>query len=403
MLTQNDQSPAALEAELVKKARGLIPLLKRNAQAGENQRSPTDEAVAALEEIGVWAVITPKRWGGLGLPSLSLHRINREIAKGDPAVAWVLQIINGCAWIASLTSDRLQEDIFGGSSKPPRVCSSFAVPCRADEVDGGFIVNGTWPYNSGSKQSSWGQYLVTAHFKDGRVTQGNFVYIPMSQVTINEDWQCVGIQGSSSDSSTVKDLFVPAHRFVAVEQTFGHREEGKRHVGEFCDNWNVIPLIRAAGVGLLVGAAEGALELALETAATRGIPGTIYTTQRNSSVVQRNLGEVSAKLAAARDLAETLCITQDELALSGRVQTPIERAHQKARVGMVVEMLTTAMEKIMYTAGSSAFNKSNGLQRYWRDINTGARHMIYLPEVGYEVLGRAVLGVEPNIIPPQVV
>jgi len=391
-----------LEADLLERARSLVPLLRRNAPLGEEQRYPTDEVVAALDDLGTWATITPRRWGGLGLPSISLHRINRELAKGDPAVAWVHQLLNGCTWIASLTSDRLQEEIFTGS-KPPRVCSSFAIPCRAEPVEGGYIVNGTWPYNSGSRQSVWGQYLVTVHHPDGRQVPGNFVYIPVSELEISNDWQCAGIQGSSSDSSTARNVFVPEHRFVPVDRTFGHREEGKRHVGEPCDNWQVIPLIRAAGIGLIVGTAEAALELALEGAGRRALAGTSYSKQKDSSVVQRNLGELSAKIAVARDLAEELCTIQDDAALTGKVFTQVERAQQKARASVIVEMLAAAMDKIMFVAGSSAFNRATPLERFWRDLNVASRHAIYIPDTGYEVLGRTLLGVEPNIIPPSAV
>jgi 3-hydroxy-9,10-secoandrosta-1,3,5(10)-triene-9,17-dione monooxygenase len=391
-----------IEADLVQAAKKLMPLLRENAPRAESQRSPTDEVVAALDVHGMWAIVTPRRWGGLGLPSISLHRVNREIAKGDPAVAWVLQIINGCNWIASLTSDQLQEEIFS-TPKPPRVCSSFAAACRADVVEGGYIINGTWPYNSGSRQSAWGQYLVTIYYPDGTAKPGNFAYIPMSNIEIGNDWQTAGMQGTSSDSSTARDVFVPEHRMVTVDRSFGYREPGKRHVGEPSDNWQNIPLIRATCSGLLVGIVEHALETVIDSSVARPLPTTIYAAKRDSSVVQRDLGEIGAKVAAARDLAEGLCLILDEGALCGRVFTPLERAHQKARVGLVVDMLTASMDKLMSIAGSSAFNQSSWLQRCWRDLGVASRHLIFNPDIGFEVLGRACLGVEPNIIPPGLV
>jgi alkylation response protein AidB-like acyl-CoA dehydrogenase len=390
------------ELDLVQAATKLIPLLRQNAPQAERQRSPTDEVVAALDGHGMWAVVTPRRWGGLGLPSIALHRINREIAKGDPAAAWVLQIINGCTWIASLTSDRLQEEIFS-NPKPPRVCSSFAAACRADVVDGGYKVNGTWPYNSGSRQAVWGQYLVTIHHPDGTTKPGNFAYIPMSSIEIGNDWQTVGMQGTSSDSSTARDVFVPEHRMVHVTRSFGHREPGKRHVGEPSDNWQNIPLIRATSAGLLVGIVETALQTIIDSSLDRPLPTTIYAAKRDSSVIQRDLGEISAKVAAAHDLAEGQCMILDEAALSGRTFTPLERAHQKARSGLIVDILVACMDKLMSIAGSSAFNQSSWLQRCWRDLGVASRHLVFNPDIGFEVLGRARLGIEPNIIPPVLI
>src|ERR1700688_730638 len=111
-----------VEQDLIAAVRQIQPLLRRNAPLGEAQRSMTDEVLQTVEQLGLWALMTPRRWGGKGLSSAAFSRINREVAKGDPAVAWVVQIVNGCTWIASLTSDRLQQEFF--SHGIPRFCSS---------------------------------------------------------------------------------------------------------------------------------------------------------------------------------------------------------------------------------------------------------------------------------------
>ena len=392
---------ADVEEELIAAVRQIRPLLRQNAPIGEAQRSMTDEVLRALEQLDMWSLITPRRWGGKAVSSAAFSRINREVAKGDPAVAWVVQIINGCTWVASLTSDRLQEEIF--SRGAPRVCSSFAVAGTAKPAPGGFIVDGTWPYNSGCRQSSWGQYLVNLHREDGTITPGNFVYIPMTEVEIKDTWYTVGMQGTSSDSVVGKNIFVPEHRFVSSQKTFGYREPGKKHVGAPSDNWQVFPLIRAAGLGQLVGAVEAALELALEGAQRKPVPNTTYTKQMNSPVVQRNLGEAAAKIDTAALLVDSLCGVQDQAALSGRQFTPLERAQQKAGCAITIDLLSTALDKIMFVGGSSAFAYANELQRFWRDFNTAARHAIYLPDFGYEVYGAIRLGINQTAVPPNLV
>jgi alkylation response protein AidB-like acyl-CoA dehydrogenase len=200
-----------------------------------------------------------------------------------------------------------------------------------------------------------------------------------------------------------KNLFVPEHRFVSVEKPFGFREPGKKHVGAASDNWQLIPLIRAAGLGLLVGTVEAALELAVEGAQRKPVPNTTYTKQMNSPVIQRNLGEAAAKIDTAALLAESLCDVQDQAALTARVFTPVERARQKAGCAMTIDLLSEALEKIMFVAGSSAFAKANELQRFWRDFSAAARHAIYLPDFGYEVYGALRLGVSQTVVPPNLV
>ena len=53
----------------------------------------------------------------------------------------------------------------------------------------------------------------------------------------------------------------------------------------------------------------------------------------------------------------------------------------------------------MFIAGSGAFAENKSLSRYFRDLSVGARHTANLPYVGYEILGKALMGVEPNISP----
>ncbi len=390
---------ADVEEGLIAAVRQIQPLLRRNAPLGEAQRSMTDEVLHTLEQLGLWSLLLPRRWGGKGLSSAAFSRINREVAKGDPAVAWVVQIINGCTWIASMTSDRLQEELF--SQGIPRFCSSFAVAGTAKPVSGGFLVDGNWPYNSGCRQSSWGQYLVNLQREDGTIAPGNFVYIPMTEVEIKDTWYTVGMQGTSSDSAVGKNIFVPQHRFVSFDKSFGYREPGKKHVGAPSDNWQVFPLIRAAGLGQLVGAVDAALELALEGAQRKPVPNTTYTRQMNSPVVQRNLGEAAAKIDTAALLVDSLCDVQDQAALAGRQFTALERARQKAGCAMTIDLLSAALEKIMFVGGSSAFAHANELQRFWRDYNTAARHAIYLPDFGYEVYGAMRLGINQTVVPPN--
>lgn len=398
-------SPAAfadhLESELKERVIALRALLRSEAPLGERQRSMTDAVFKELRALNIFGMLAPRRWGGLGLSSSAMSRINREIAKGDPSVAWVVQIINGCTWIGSLTSDRLQEELFGNGLV--QICSSFATSGTARPVDGGYIVNGLWSYNSGCRQSSWGQYLVNIEKPDGSSTPGHFVYLPTKDLEIVDTWFCAGLQGTSSDSVRATELFAPDHRMVLAEKSFGSERDTQKHAGEPSDYWPVIPLIRSAGLGLLLGAAAAALELVLESAGKRGIPSTSYKRQADAPVAQRDLGEAAAKIDAARMLVEDATGVLDSHALRREQPSLAARARTKSQAATVVKLLTEAVDSIMFCAGSSAFMLNNPLQRFWRDLNVGSRHAIYNPQVGYEIFGRTLLSVEPNITPDSAI
>jgi alkylation response protein AidB-like acyl-CoA dehydrogenase len=53
----------------------------------------------------------------------------------------------------------------------------------------------------------------------------------------------------------------------------------------------------------------------------------------------------------------------------------------------------------MTAPGAAGFADSSPLQRIWRDANVAARHAVVSPTIGYEVYGKALLGVEEKITP----
>jgi len=233
--------------------------------------------------------------------------------------------------------------------------------------------------------------------------RGNFVYIPMTEVAIMDTWYTVGMQGTSSDSVAVKDLFVPAHRLVAADKTFGYRGPGKKHVGAPSDNWQVFPLIRAAGLGQLVGAVEAALELALDGAQRKPVPNTTLcqTDELSGDPAQsgRGRGEDRCRRAARRFTVRGAGPKRRSAAAHSHLWS----GPGKKRAARSRSIFSAPRSKNHVRRGSSAFARANELQRFWRDFNMAARHAIYLPDFGYEVYGAMRLGITQTAVPPNLV
>ncbi|MFM2100867.1 MAG: hypothetical protein RLZZ366_2406, partial [Pseudomonadota bacterium] len=185
---------------MVAKAKELRPLLMAEAPAGEVQRSPTKTVEKALFDNNILCAMLPKRLGGVGLSFTDFCRMQIEIAKGDPAISWVVQIINGTSWVTSLAPDSVQDAVFANG--PATVCGAYNPPGKARKVDGGWIINGAWPYTSGSRQSQWAQQGVVLEGYEGPVVPGiSMCYIPFKDLTIKDSWYVTGMQGTGSDTS----------------------------------------------------------------------------------------------------------------------------------------------------------------------------------------------------------
>jgi alkylation response protein AidB-like acyl-CoA dehydrogenase len=389
------------EAQILSGLRALRPLLQAEAAAAEALRSPTDKVVAALDELDVWAVAVPKRLGGRGISSTGLLRVSAEMAKGDPSVSWVSQIINGTTSVTTLASDELQEEIFGNGV--PKISGVFNPPGTATPVEGGYRVSGKWPYCSGFRQSAWGQWGVKIVHADGSVVPGNFCYVPSSEMHIEDTWYVPGLQGTGSDTAVAEHVFVPEHRMVHAARSYNYVAPGKKHHGAPSDYFPPLTMVHRTSAGVLLGAAEGLYEVVSEAAKVRPVVATSFTRQIDSQVAVRDLGEAATKLLTARMLLESATREMDAAALQRRPLTMPERCRSKAQGCFAAQIMTEAVESLMFIAGSSAFNYSNTASRYWRDFNVGARHFAYAPNIGFEVYGRSLLGVEPNLMPAHMV
>ena len=89
----------------------------------------------------------------------------------------------------------------------------------------------------------------------------------------------------------------------------------------------------------------------------------------------------------------------DEAAARGVYPDMLTRARVRADTGYVVEKITQAIDKLMFAHGSAGFADSSPLQRIWRDAAIASRHAVVLPQVGYELYGKALLGVENDVTP----
>ena len=69
----------------------------------------------------------------------------------------------------------------------------------------------------------------------------------------------------------------------------------------------------------------------------------------------------------------------------------------RAEAGYVAQQLLDAISILLNVHGAGSMADGNPLQRYWRDISTAARHAGINSAVGYEILGKRLLGVPERI------
>ncbi len=221
--TATDTADTALRAPLdgdavLANVRAILPILEAEAAASERIGHLTARASEALLQAGVYRAGFARRRGG---PELSLEQQTRMvemIATVDGGTSWNAAILAATGFYAGRLGDAAYAELYPHFDLP--TAGSFHPRGRADAVDGGYRVTGTWSFGSGIHSSSYvlGGCLVFSEGEPVLKDDGSQLVIGAwfrtADVTILDDWHVVGLRASGSSAYRVTDRFVPAgHTF----------------------------------------------------------------------------------------------------------------------------------------------------------------------------------------------
>jgi alkylation response protein AidB-like acyl-CoA dehydrogenase len=322
--------------------------------------------------------------------------VSAAVAEGDGSAGWVVALVNVCNWLAALFPERAQEEVFAGAE--PRVTGVLTPSATSRKVDGGWQVSGRWYFNSGSWWSTWAVLGVPLTSADGEVVDQGLVLVPAADLTIEDVWYVAGMRGTASNCLVATDIFVPGHRVLSVPAAI----EGG-YPTPFTDEplfrSSFVPVLTLVLAGPQLGMGRASLDLVLDKAAKKPISYTFFETQAESVAFQLQMADAATKIDVAALLCHRAAADIDEAAARGEYLDYRTRARVRADTGYAVQNVVEALTILMNAHGAGGFADTSPLQRIWRDANVAARHAVVSPTVGYEVYGKALLGVEEKITP----
>ncbi|MET0493749.1 MAG: acyl-CoA dehydrogenase family protein [Actinoplanes sp.] len=388
MTSSDVKTTTVLEA-----VRDIVPVLRANGRESENRRWIADENIKLLDDAGVFRMATPRRFGGLELPLADQAAVLAEISRGCVSTGWTSVVWLSSAWIATLYPDRAQEEVFANPSV--RVSGGFTPTGTIRPVDGGYVLNGSWRFNTGCRGADWNMTAAILELPDG--THDEVVaLVPMREFTIADDWDVFAATATGSSTSTAEDVFVPAHRVVgygdAVMGTTGDRSNGGTDGREY----GLIGLIVAESAAAYVGGARGAYELFLDRVPGRGVTYTDWTDQREYPVTQIQVASAANKLTAAEALIARAVTVLQNRADRGEQPTVPEKAAIRGETAYAVQLAKEATEVLFSASGATVIQKSVPFQRFHRDLQGLSLHGFLLLTTNLEVQGRTILGLDPG-------
>ncbi|WP_326835098.1 acyl-CoA dehydrogenase family protein [Amycolatopsis rhabdoformis] len=388
MMESGRTAPETADA-LMAKVRAAVPVLAAHADATEEGCRVAPESADALREAGAFALTTPREFGGLGADLVSTVRVLSELGRGCPSSAWVAGIsAEAKGHFAKLLPDEVRAELY--ADPHARMCA-VGVPGEAVEVPGGVEITGRWSYASGSEDADWAILAAMVAPGDG-VPRVVGVLVPVSELSLERTWRVAGLRGTGSHTLVAEGVFVPAVRVLEIPA--GPDGAPDITLGE--------PLsLVAVGVMLaapLAGAALGALDVVEGVLRKRKPPMTPYEDLAASPSARQVFAEAEHLVNGGHDrlihLAERI-----QGMLPGEGIPAAQRSAFRMEIVSVLRQFLRAVDLLMDLHGSSGFSVDNPLQRYWRDLNVGARHLQFTSYLTIENHGLLVTGAGEPILP----
>jgi len=319
------------------------------------------DLVRKLAEFGVFGAVVPEAYGGAGLSTRLFARMVEEIAYVDGSLALTVASHNSLATgHILLAGNERQKETFlpklasgealgaWGLTEPGSGSDAAALRTRAEEVPGGFLLNGTKQFIT--QGSVAGVYVVNARTDpapEGKKHLGLSAFVffrPERGLRVGRKEDKLGLRSSDTAQLVLEDLFVPQ------EALLGERGKG------FYDVLRVLDGGRIGIAAMAVGLGRAALDYALRYAKEREQFGRPIAEFEGVSF---KLAEMATDLEAAR----LLYLKAAELKDAGRPFT-LEAAQAKL---FASEKAVQACDEAIQILGGYGYIRDYPVERYWRD------------------------------------
>ncbi|ATE65469.1 hypothetical protein [Rhizorhabdus dicambivorans] len=394
-LADENENVATIESadQIVAAITRITPELQELALAEEEARQLSGRTIAALDATRAFQMSIPRAYGGLALPVAEQLRVYTAIGKIAGSTGWVSWVTTTHdRWVAMLP-EKAQEDVFGMEWVGPRVSGVLTAsgPGKATPTEGGYMVEGVWPFCSGSPNTAWS--FLGAIVQDGSAAPDHrMMLIPAGDLEILNDWNVSGLKATGSNTVRIRTpVFVPEHRALP---TLGARADAAPPPDAVYHN-NFVAFTSLLSGAAPLGMAKGALDYFMARVGKRAITATMYAVQADAAVTHLQLAEVRLRIDAAERVLTEDAKEMDRRAEAREAFDPMFLAKIKFDVAASVRGCAEAVEILHRASGASTIQAANPMQRYARDVRVATIHAQFNYESCAEEYGRLLCGKAP--------
>ena len=386
-------------AELIGRARAMIPDLLERAQECEDHCRLPEATVAEIKEKGLIRVCMPKKYGGYEYGWDVLVQICEELAKGCASTAWTYAVYAEHANTVAGFSDQAQHDVW---KEGPDVCissggntgtvQSIANKCTLTPTDGGYLLSGWATFSSGCHHADWVANNCTLVDGSGIL----HILAPMSEGKIIDNWDTFALRGTGSNFVEFNQCFVPEYRTFPSQDGLEGTTPGSKLYDHPVFRLPRISISPYSLVSVSIGIATGAVEQFVEAMETRINRAGDSVAQFQS--IHLRIAESAAEARAAESMMLRNIREAEEVLAGGARLSDEVRIRNKRDMAFCCVLSQRAVDRLFYAWGGNGLYVSNDIQRKLRDVKAaGAHHQtnwdIYMTAYGRKILGMDVPGV----------
>ena len=380
----------ARRAALVAHAEALVPDLRARAAEAEATRTIPEATIRAFHETGLFRALQPASWGGSELDFGMFVEVGAILARGCASSAWVWANLVSHHWMLAWWPEAGQRELWQ-ADPDILIGSAFVFPCgRATATDGGYRLQGRWPFSSGINHCTWLMVGAQVAQEKGPPELRMFL-VPPADYEVIDTWQVTGLRGTGSHDVAIKQAIVPEHRTVAVAGTRDASSPGCAINRAPVFQLPMFAIFPYAISGVVLGIAEGAVAQYTEALKTKTAT---YTGARIAELVplQLKIAEAAACCDAARALLAKDCAEITQIAERGRETDMLRRAIYRRNPAFATGLCVRAVDLLFTAAGGGGLYDTNPIQRPWRDIHAANAHISLVWDASAPIYGRVALG-----------
>jgi len=296
-------------------------------------------------------------------------RIFQESARIDGNLGWLVTIGAGGGFFAALMSPDISRRVF---ARREAVIAGSGMPTgTARQVDGGYIVTGSWKYCSGSTYAT--TFTANAVIQQGSTLQDasgeptadqgepeirSFIMNP-DQIVIQQDWNAFGLRATGSHTISAVEAFVPDEMTFSLTEMKGYENEP-------IYRYPFLPFAQVSFASVAIGIAEHFLEAAESLAVKRG---------SSSHVIGKLNENKAAFLLSVANFFKRVEASWAELIANGALSNVTETQVTSQSIETAHAALSCG-QQLFPLFGLSAAMEDSEINRCWRDLQTACSHAL---------------------------